>query len=98
MKTLSFFIFALVPAWNAGAAEEHFPVGHPDQDLPRPEFVPAPYHEDSNQDPQRAFCESHLLLHPGQRRNPEMIENPLWRQGIWLMAHFLAEGIEEMPN
>jgi hypothetical protein len=55
MKTLSFFIFALTLAWNAGAAEEQFPVGHPDQGLPRPEFVPAPYHEDPNHALNRVF-------------------------------------------
>jgi len=55
MKTLSFIIFALALAWNAGAAEEQFPAGHPDQGLPRPEFVPAPYHEDPNHALNRVF-------------------------------------------
>ena len=60
MKTLSFFIFALALAWNTGAAEEQFPVGHPDQGLPRPEFVPAPYHEDPNHALNRVFRASFL--------------------------------------
>ena len=60
MKTLSFFIFALALAWNAGAAEEQFPVGHPDQGLPRPEFVPAPYHEDPNHALNQVFRASFL--------------------------------------
>ena len=55
MKKLSFFIFALALAWNAGAAEEQFPLGHPDQGLPRPEFVPTPYHEDWNHALNRVF-------------------------------------------
>ena len=60
MKRLSFFIFALALAWNAGAAEEQYPVGHPDQGLPRPEFVPAPYHEDPNHTLNRVFRASYL--------------------------------------
>jgi hypothetical protein len=60
MKTLSFFIFALALAWNAGAAEEQFPVGHPDQGLPRPEFVPTPYHDDPDHVLNRVFRASFL--------------------------------------
>ncbi len=60
MKTLSLFIFALALAWNAVAAEEFFPVGHPDQGLPRPEFVPTPYHEDPNHALNRVFRASFL--------------------------------------
>jgi hypothetical protein len=60
MKPLFFFIFALALAWNAVAAEEFFPVGHPDQGLPRPEFVPAPYHEDPNHPVNRVFRASFL--------------------------------------
>jgi len=60
MKTLSIFIFGLALAWNAGAAEEQFPLGHPDQGLPRPEFVPAPYHEDPNHALNRVFRASFL--------------------------------------
>jgi hypothetical protein len=60
MKTLSFFIFAFALACNASAADEQFPVGHPDQGLPRPEFVPAPYHEDPNHALNRVFRASFL--------------------------------------
>jgi hypothetical protein len=60
MKTLSFFILALSLAWSIGAAEEQFPVGHPDQGLPRPDFVPAPYHEDPNHPLNRVFRASFL--------------------------------------
>ncbi len=60
MKTLSFFIFALSLAWNMGAAGEQFPVGHPDQGLPRSQFVPTPYHEDPNHPLNRVFRTSFL--------------------------------------
>ena len=60
MKTLSFFIFAFALALNVGAVEEQFPVGHPDQGLPRPEFVPNPYHEDPNHALNRGFRASFL--------------------------------------
>jgi hypothetical protein len=60
MKTISFFFFALALAMNAGAGEEQFPIGHPDQGLPRPDFVPAPYHEDPNNPLNRVFHTSFL--------------------------------------
>jgi hypothetical protein len=60
MKTLSFLILVLALAWNAGAAEEQFPVGHPDQGQPRPDFAPAPYHEDLNHPLNRVFRASFL--------------------------------------
>jgi hypothetical protein len=60
MKPLFFFIFTLALAWNAFAGEEFFPVGHPDQGLPRPEFFPAPYHENPNHPANRVFRASFL--------------------------------------
>jgi hypothetical protein len=53
-----FVAFSLAPP--AGALEERYPVGHQDQGLPHPDFVLAPYHEDSNHILNRIFRASFL--------------------------------------
>ena len=54
-----FFIITLT--LPAGAAEEQYPVGHPDQGLPHPDFVLTPYHEDPNHVLNRVFRTSFLV-------------------------------------
>ena len=54
-----FFAFLLAPP--AGAADERYPVGHPDQGLPHPDFLLAPYHEDPNHILNRIFRASFLV-------------------------------------
>ncbi len=54
-----FVAFSLAPP--AGALEERYPVGHPDQGLPHPDFVLAPYHEDPNHILNRIFRASFLV-------------------------------------
>ena len=61
MWIMLFAIFTLVMAWTAGAVEERFPVGHPDQGLPHPDFVLTPYHEDPNHVLNRVFRASFLV-------------------------------------
>jgi hypothetical protein len=56
---LILFGFLLAPP--AGAADERYPVGHPDQGLPHPDFVPVPYHEDPNHILNRIFRTSFLV-------------------------------------
>jgi hypothetical protein len=48
-------IVTLALAMTAGAAEEHYPIGHPDQGLPHPDFTPTPYHPDPNHALNRVF-------------------------------------------
>ena len=53
--------FALVLILPAEALEERYPVGHPDQGLPHPDFVLSPYHEDPNHVLNRIFKASFLV-------------------------------------
>lgn len=53
--------FALVLISPAEALEERYPVGHPDQGLPHPDFVLSPYHEDPNHVLNRIFKASFLV-------------------------------------
>lgn len=55
MTAIFFVIFTLALAVTAGAAEEQYPIGHPDQGLPHPDFVLVPYHEDPNHALNRVF-------------------------------------------
>ena len=61
MRTLGFVILAIALAGTAGAVEERYPIGHPDQGLPRPDFVLTPYHEDPNHALNRVFRASFLV-------------------------------------
>ena len=45
----------------AGAVEDRYPVGHPDQGLPHPDFVLSPYDEDPNHVLNRIFRASFLV-------------------------------------
>ena len=53
--------FALVLILPAEALEERYPVGHPYQGLPHPDFVLSPYHEDPNHVLNRIFKASFLV-------------------------------------
>ena len=61
MRIFAFMIIALTMACPAGAMEERYPIGHPDQGLPYPGFVLTPYHEDPNHVLNRVFRASFLL-------------------------------------
>ena len=61
----SIFLFVIFSAFilsiPAGAADERYPVGHPDQGLPHPDFVLTPHHEDPNHVLNRVFQTSFLV-------------------------------------
>jgi hypothetical protein len=62
MRIVGYIIFfAYLLTLPAGAADERYPIGHPDQGLPHPDFVPTPYHEDPNHILNRIFRASFLL-------------------------------------
>jgi len=61
LRIFAFMIIALTMACPAGAMEERYPIGHPDQGLPYPGFVLTPYHEDPNHVLNRVFRASFLL-------------------------------------
>ena len=54
-------LFGLILPMGVGAVEERYPVGHPDQGLPQPDFVLTPYHEDTNHVLNRVFQTSFLV-------------------------------------
>jgi hypothetical protein len=55
-RILAYVIFfALILSQHEGAADERYPVGHPDQGLPHPDFVLTPYHEDPKHVLNRVF-------------------------------------------
>jgi hypothetical protein len=63
MRVLVYVIFfALALTLPAGAVEERYPVGHPDQGLPLPDFVLTPYHEDPSHVLNRVFRASFLVM------------------------------------
>jgi hypothetical protein len=63
MRILVYVIFfAFVQTLPAGAADERYPVGHPDQGLPLPAFVLTPYHEDPSHVLNRVFRASFLVM------------------------------------
>ena len=62
MSVLVYLIFfALTLTLPAGAADERYPVGHPDQGLPHPDFILTPYHEDPNHVLNHVFRTSFLV-------------------------------------
>ena len=82
---ITFFCFLLT--LPAGAADERYPVGHPDQGLPHPDFVPVPYHEDPNHILNRIFRTSFLvdafpaevgLALPREHRDPNEFFSTPW--------------------
>jgi len=79
--------FALILSLPAGAADERYPVGHPDQGLPQPGFVFTPYHEDPNHVLNRIFRTSFLvttapaevgLALPREHRDPAEFFRKSW--------------------
>ena len=79
--------FALILSLPAGAADERYPVGHPDQGLPYPDFVLTPYHEDPNHVLNRVFRTSFLvtiapaevgLALPREHRDPAEFFRTTW--------------------
>jgi hypothetical protein len=79
--------FALILSLPAGAADERYPVGHPDQGLPHPDFVLTPYHEDPNHVLNRVFQTSFLvtttpaevgLALPREHRDPAEFFRKSW--------------------
>lgn len=60
MRTFAYVIFVLALAWPPGGVEERYPIGHPDQGLPHPDFVLTPYHEDPSHVLNRVFRASFL--------------------------------------
>jgi hypothetical protein len=84
-RLITFFCFLLT--LPAGAADERYPVGHPDQGLPHPDFVPVPYHEDPNHILNRIFRTSFLvnavpaevgLALPREHRDPKEFFRTSW--------------------
>jgi hypothetical protein len=88
MRILGYVIFfALALACPAGAMEERYPIGHPDQGLPYPGFVLTPYHEDPNHVLNRVFRASFLvttipaevgLALPREHRDPSEFFRKPW--------------------
>jgi hypothetical protein len=79
--------FALILSLPAGAADERYPVGHPDQGLPQPGFVLTAYHEDPNHVLNRIFRTSFLvttapaevgLVLPREHRDPAEFFRKPW--------------------
>ena len=82
---LFFGVILPIAVW---AVEERYPVGHPDQGLPQPDFVLTPYHEDPNHvlNP-RVFKASFLvdtapaevgLVLPREHRDPKEFFRKPW--------------------
>jgi hypothetical protein len=80
-------LLALTLMLPAGGAEERYPVGHPDQGLPHPDFVLTPYHEDPSHVLNRIFRASFLLTTipeevglalPREHRNPSEFFRTSW--------------------
>ncbi len=74
-------------ALPAEAVEERYPIGHPDQGLPHPDFVLTPYHEDPNHVLNRIFRASFLvttapaevgLALPREHRDPSEFFRTPW--------------------
>ena len=90
-------LLALTLTRPTGAAEERYPVGHPDQGLPHPDFVLTPYHEDPSHVLNRIFRTSFLvttipeevgLALPREPRDPnEFFEKP------WYYISFLSKNV-----
>jgi len=80
-------LLALTLTRPTGAAEERYPVGHPDQGLPHPDFVLTPYHEDPSHVLNRIFRASFLvttapaevgLALPREHRDPSEFFRTSW--------------------
>jgi len=80
-------LFALILSQPAEAVDERYPVGHPDQGLPHPDFVLTPYHEDPNHVLNRVFQTSFLvttapaevgLALPREHRDPAEFFRKSW--------------------
>jgi hypothetical protein len=80
-------LLALTLSWPAGAVEERYPIGHPDQGLPHPDFVLTPYHEDPSHVLNRIFRASFLvttapaevgLALPREHRDPKEFFRKPW--------------------
>jgi hypothetical protein len=78
---------ALALTLPAGAVEERYPMGHPDQGLPHPDFLLTPYHEDPNHVLNRIFRTSFLvttapaevgLALPREHRDPKEFFRKPW--------------------
>jgi len=79
-------LLALTLTRPTGGVEERYPVGHPDQGLPHPDFVLTPYHEDPSHVLNRIFRTSFLvttipaevgLALPREHRDPsEFFQKP----------------------
>lgn len=88
MRIVVYVIFlALTLTLPAGAVEERYPIGHPDQGLPHPDFVLTPYHEDPNHVLNRIFRASFLvttapaevgLALPREHRDPSEFFRTSW--------------------
>lgn len=88
MRMVVYVIFlSLTLTLPAGAADERYPVGHPDQGLPHPDFVLSPYHEDPNHVLNRIFRASFLvttapaevgLALPREHRDPSEFFRTSW--------------------
>lgn len=59
--TLAFIVFIIFLSYPLMAANERYPVGHPDQGLPNPDYQLTPYHEDPNHVLNRIFRASFLV-------------------------------------
>jgi len=80
-------LLALTLTRPTGGAEERYPVGHPDQGLPHPDFVLTPYHEDPSHVLNRIFKASFLvttipeevgLALPREHRDPSEFFRTSW--------------------
>lgn len=80
-------LLALTLTRPTGGAEERYPVGHPDQGLPHPDFVLTPYHEDPSHVLNRIFRASFLvttapaevgLALPREHRDPSEFFRTSW--------------------
>ena len=80
-------LFTLILSQPAEAVDERYPVGHPDQGLPHPDFVLTPYHEDPNHVLNRVFQTSFLvtttpaevgLALPREHRDPAEFFQKSW--------------------
>jgi hypothetical protein len=80
-------LLALTLTRPAGAVGERYPIGHPDQGLPLPAFVPTPYHEYPNHALNRIFRTSFLvttipeevgLALPREHRDPVEFFQKAW--------------------
>jgi hypothetical protein len=88
MRIVGYVIFlALTLTLPAGATEERYSIGHPDQGLPHPDFVLTPYHENRNHVLNRIFRASFLvatapaevgLALPREHRDPSEFFRTSW--------------------